>query len=206
MSRDLNATLSTDLIQSVIRPILLFEGEFPSGTVRLWNGTGPLTWNTVTWTGSSTLHAIRLAAETTTVEATGIEVQLSGASQEMVSLVLNNNATGHAGRIYLGTLTAAGAVNADPYIIFAGKFDTADIYESAESPVLTLRYESQIIELERGREWRYTTESQRVFEATDRGFEYVPLIQEWKGFWGQSQKTTKKPTKGSKKASSRRTR
>jgi len=152
------------------------------------------------------LHGIRLAAETTAVEATGIEVFLSGATNEIISLALTSSGTGQSGKIWLGTLNDAGAINGDPYLIFSGKFDYAEILESSDAPLITLRYESQIIELERGKEWRYTPESQKVWDNTDKGFDYVSTIQEWKGFWGKQAQPKKKTTKGATKPTNRRTR
>jgi len=89
-------------------------------------------------------------------------------------------------------LDTSGAVIADPYPVFNGLFDMAEISEDSETPQVTLKYESRLIELEKTKDFRYTTESQRLFNNTDKGFEYVDGLQDWQGFWGRAKKKLKK--------------
>ena len=112
-----------------------------------------------------------------------------------MSLVLSDVKMGQPAKVWFGFLTSAGAVVSTPYLLFSGLFDTAEIDENDQSPEIVLRYETKLIELERGKTFRYTTDSQRIFNATDRGFEYVPTIQDWNGYWGPK---AKKPTKKDK--------
>jgi hypothetical protein len=103
---------------------------------------------------------------------------------------------GQSGKVWFGFLTSAGAVVSTPYLLFSGLFDTAEIDENDQAPEIVLRYETKLVELERGKTFRYTTDNQRIFNATDRGFEYVPTIQDWNGYWGPK---AKKPIKQDKK-------
>lgn len=208
MSRDLTAEMITELLAATNRPVFFFEGQFQDGTLRYWTGTGPISWNGQTWEGNGLLQGVRLAAEVTHIEATGIEIHLAGVSQQVLALILISAQMGKPGRLYFGFLNTAGAVIANPYLLFEGKFDQAEITESYENPIVTLRYESRVIDIERGKEWRYTTESQKISLNTDRGFEYVPTIQDWKGFWGPKEnKPDKKDNKkGNNKKSNRRSR
>lgn len=199
MARDLTAGMVTQLTATSNRPVLFFEGEFSSGTLRFWTGSGVLNWDSKTWEGNGLLHGFQLATETEDIEATGVEIELSGVSEATTQLVLASAEMGRPGRLWLGMLNSSGVIIADPYKIFDGKFDTAEIVENAEASEITIKYETRLIELERGREWRYTPENQRLFNASDKGFDYVAGIQEWDGFWGPKAKPPEKKDKNKNK-------
>lgn len=208
MSRDLTANMITELLAATNRPIFLFEGEFGDGTLRYWSGTGPISWNGYTWEGNGLLHGIKPAAEVTHIEATGVEIYLAGVSDQVLSLILISAQLGRPGRIYFGFLDNSGAIVSSPYLLFEGRFDQAEIIESAENPMVTLKYESRVIDIERGKDWRYTPESQRIIYSGDKGFDYVSSLQDWKGFWGPKEKKPEKKDdrKGKPKNTNRRNR
>ena len=50
-----------------------------------------------------------------------------------------------------------------------------------------------MIDFDKEREYRYTPESQKLFNVNDKGFEYVAQIAKgYKGQWGPTQKQIKK--------------
>jgi hypothetical protein len=192
MARDLTSNLIDELEANLNRPFFLFEGVFQSSTLRFWTGSGVLSWDSKTWQGNGLFVGLKLAAETSDIEANGIEVQLSGVSSSIVSLVLNEVQQGKQGNIWLGMVDSSGQVIADPYKVFTGGFDTAEINEDPDSPTITIKYETKLIILEKAADYRYTPESQKLFDATDKGFDYVANIQDWDGFWGKQNRKPKK--------------
>ena len=140
-----------------------------------------------TWAGAGTLLNVGAIEETTDVVATGTTVTLSGIPTDLVSACINDARQGLPGQIYLGFLTAAGAVIADPVLAFAGRLDVPTIMDGAERCEIQITYESRLIDLNRAREWRYTHESQQQISPGDRGFEYVAGLQEREIRWGLGQ-------------------
>lgn len=199
MARQLTSQVVTELDENIIRPALLFEGDFVSGILRFWTGTGVVFWNGVNWEGGGLVKNIRFPTETTDVEATGIEVELSGVSIATIQLVLGSAAMGRAGKVWFALLDADGEIVPDPYLVFDGKFDTAEIIETPNEPEITIKYETRLIDLERGKDYRYTTECQKLFDATDTGFDYVPGLQDWEGFFGPKAKPPQKKDKDKNK-------
>ena len=53
MARVLTAAMLAAIRTGNLRPVLFYEGVFGSGTVRLFTGSGTLTWNGNTWTWST---------------------------------------------------------------------------------------------------------------------------------------------------------
>lgn len=181
--RDLSAGLATAVTDDVVYPVLFFEGEFATGTGRWWSGLGEFSWNGYTWMGLGGLVKMSPIGESTDTKAQGFTVDLSGQSSANLSLALSACRQGRAGRVWLGALTAAGVLVDDPYLLKQGKLDVAGGTDDGQSATITVSYEDRLIDLERPREWRYTTESQRQFYPADLGFEFVPSLQDAVDVW-----------------------
>lgn len=196
MSRNLGSSIVSEITSAQMSPFLLFEGEFASGTLRLWSGIGDLSWNSYTWTGVGSLASISSVTETADTSAQGITVSLSGIPSSLVSLFLGDVRQGSAGKVYLGFTDSSGDVISSPYMLFEGRLDVPAMEESAESAVISITYESRLIDLERPRESRYTNEDQQREFAGDLGFEFVPSLQDITINWGRTDSSGKsKPTR-----------
>lgn len=202
MARNLTSGWQTEAAAATRRPVVLFEADFVSGVLRLWNGLGDLTWNGQTWSGNGWFQAPDGMEETIEIEATDMSVILSGVPASVLSLVLGQQKQGGAGRFYLGFLDAAGAVVADPYLAWSGFYSHAEVSESPTESTATLYYDSPLVDLDRPKEGRWTQDCQnRLFPGSgDRGFEYVVAAANWSGTWGQGRKKPdrKDPPKGSR--------
>ena len=186
MSRNLTAATVNEITADELQPIILFEGDFISGTVRAWTGIGDLSWNGATWTGTGTLMSISSVQETAETSANGISVTLNGVPSTLISLALQSCRQGARGRVYLGFLTTGGAVVADPVLLFEGRLDIPAIEENGETSSVSISYESRLIDLSRSRESRYTNEDQQRAFPGDKGFEFVPSLQDLVLTWGRA--------------------
>lgn len=181
--RDLTSAMQTEVGKTEVAPFLMFEGEFVSGTLRIWSGYGNLTWRGVSWSGTGTLISISDVSETNETSAQGIIVTLSGIPSELISLVLGDVRQGKMGRVYLGLLDGQQVIN-DPILLFSGKLDVSSIVDEGETSTIQVAYESRLIDLERPRVNRYTPEDQKRLFPGDLGLDYVPSIQDKKITWG----------------------
>ena len=184
MSRTITPAVIAELASGQVRPAIFFEAQFPSGFLRLWSGLGDITWAGQVWVGAGTLMGIGAIEESADVVATGTTITLSGIPSDLVSLCLVNARQGLPGKVWIGFMTAAGAVIADPILAFAGRLDVPSILDGAERCEIQITYESRLIDLNRAREFRYTNESQQLFSAGDKGFEYVSALQDKEVRWG----------------------
>jgi hypothetical protein len=185
MSRDLTEAVQSAIEATQVQPFLLFEGVFANGTLRVWSGYGDLNWNGYTWTGTGSLGAVSSVQETSQVQANGISVSLSGIPSDLISLILQDCRQGKSGRLYLGFWEDGGIVSS-PYMIFQGKLDVPSIQESGDTAIITITYESRLIDLQRPRETRLTNEEQQREYAGDLGCEFVPAMKEITLTWGRS--------------------
>lgn len=184
MSRDLSSGALAEVTADSCAPVLFYEGEFSGGTVRLWTGVGSVSWNAQTWTGAGSLLAVSGITETVDLRAVGITVSLSGMPSSLISIALAQANQGLPGRVYLGFLTDAGAIVADPYLSFSGRLDVPEISDDGETCTISISYESRLIDLERPRARRYTAADQKARHPTDLGFDNVPGLQDAVIIWG----------------------
>jgi len=178
VSRDLTAGFISEADAATLRPVLFYEGVFTGGTVRLWSGVGTISWNGQSWVGAGYLLGISEMGETADLRAEGITLSLSGQPSSLVAIALAQAQLGLAGSVWLGFLTAAGAVVADPYMAFAGKLDVVAIEDNGDSCTISISYEHQLIDLERARVRRWTHDDQQITYDGDLGFKYTTMLQD----------------------------
>ena len=184
--RDLTSGVQSAIEQTEVAPILLFEGLFASGYVRIWSGYGDLSYDGQTWTGVGSLGSVSAVQETSEIQANGITVTLTGIPSEFIALALNESEQGKSGKVYIGFMDASNALIANPYLMFEGKLDIPAISEEGETSMVSITYESRLINLQRTRESRYTHEEQKLEYPNDMGCEYVAAMKDVTLTWGRS--------------------
>lgn len=186
MSRDLTAEMVTAIQEGLLRPVAFFEAEFPTGTVRLWSGLGDTDWDGKTWLGAGDLLSFDTLEEVAGLDATGFRVQLSGVPVESVAIAIDEMEQGRPGRVWLGLHDADLNLIADPNNVFTGRIDVGEVADGADTCTVSLTYESAAISLDRAPGWLYTSDHQALLypDQNDRGFDFVPVIQEQNLKWG----------------------
>lgn len=160
---------------------LAVEMEFDSGTLRLWNGYGDLTLGGDTYTGGGSLISVSAIEEAAEIGAKGVSMTLTGISSSILTTALTENYQYRIVNIYVGAITS-GTVSS--YKVFSGRMDVMTIAEEGETCTITLTAESRLIDLERPRLRRWTSEDQKALDANDKGFEFINSLQEASIKWG----------------------
>lgn len=185
MSRDLTIAFKDELVAETSSPCFFFEAEFTSTTLRYWTGQGSKTWDGNTWAGDYILD-ISPTNEEAELSALGLKVAVAGEPEVLLSIALGQLDRTKKGRIWFGFLDSSGAVIADPHLFFEGNLDILKLEDSVNTSKLTISYENKAINLSRPKEFRYNSQSQQNFYSSDLGFEYVPQLADWQGYWGKN--------------------
>lgn len=207
MSRTLSSAVSDALDDDVVYPFFAVELVFDTpNTLRLWTGYGTLIYEGQEWYGTGNMLGVSTVEETMQMAATGVSLTLSGVPSEVISLALQEPYQGRVCNIYFG-MFAYGALQQEneAYIlmqdgskiglelretgvteIFTGYMDQMNISEAPDTSTIQLSVESKLIDLERQRVARYTSEYQKSLYPLDRGLEFVESIQDLKLTWGRS--------------------
>lgn len=192
--RELTAGMLTAIAAGTKKnPVIFFEGVYDdSGSdayLRYFTGVGTLSWDSKTWTGGGKLLAISPIRESTSLEAIGFSVTISGLSTAVRAIALASLRKYAAGRLWLGFLDSSGAVIADPYALRRGRLDMAPIRRALDGQItIELKYEDRLVLLERpggpNGERRYTPEDQARRLSGDKGFDGVTELQDSVESWG----------------------
>jgi len=190
--RSLSAALETETLAAFLYPIMLVELEFSGGTVNFWTGLGDLAWDSKTWTGTGNLGSVSTIEEAAELRATGVNFVLSGIPASVISIAFTQNYQGRAAQVWVGALdTTTNKLTGTPYLTFSGKMDTMELRENGDASSITLAAENELIDLERPREFRYTTEDHQTLFSSDTFFDYVPALQDAQIHWGREEFSTK---------------
>lgn len=174
----------SDFSSDSLSPFLAIDLAFDSGAVRLWNGYGDLSIGTNRYTGAGTLLNISAIEETAEIQANGVTMTLSGIDPSLISVALAENYQNRSAKIYIGTIAADDSIST--YQIFAGRLDVMSIEESFETATISVTAENRLIDLERPRTRRYTSEDQKSLYSGDLGLDYVNDLQDKTLEWGKS--------------------
>ncbi|WP_299393299.1 LamG-like jellyroll fold domain-containing protein [Pelagibius sp.] len=186
--RIMTDAMASETAQAVLAPVLLAKFSFDGGDLRLWTGVGPTDFDAETYTGAGTFGGVGPVRETESVRATGASFSLSGVPTEVVSLALNEEYQNRTARLWLGLMDSTkpgAALIPDPVLLFKGRMDVMRHRNRAEDADVSLTAENSLIDLERPRERRYTSQDQAIDYPDDKGLEFVQSLQDKELLWGR---------------------
>lgn len=176
-------TAPTGFDADSLAPFIGVELNFDSGIVRLWNGYGDLMIDGASYTGAGSLLNVSSVEETGEIAARGVTMTLSGISSELISVALTENYQNRSAKVYIGTIADDNSVSA--YQLFGGRLDVMTIEESGETATISVTAENRLIDLERPRTRRFTSEDQKSLYPGDLGLDYVNDLQDKTLDWGK---------------------
>jgi hypothetical protein len=162
----------------------LVQLNWPTGTVRCWNGYHDLTWDSQTWIGTGHLGSVGEIGENSDGTANGLSITLSGIPASVLSNALENNSQGQPAKVWFGVIQNQ-SFSVDPYLVFDGMIDTASISDEGGSATVTINLEKEMID-DRTTASRYTHEDQQRDFPGDLGLEYVAGLANRQFMWGKA--------------------
>jgi hypothetical protein len=186
MSRDLTAPMEAAIAANRMRRVRFIEVEFSTGFLRLCTAGHNITWDDKVWTGAGGLLGMSAIKETREIVASELTISLSGLPPSHKSLALSAARQNKPGKVWEGARDeTTGAIIADPKLSFVGRMDVVDIEDNAETCTIAVTFANRLADLMTPRERRYTHEDQQIDYAGDKGFEFVPGLQDKAIVWGR---------------------
>lgn len=188
MANELASTGSAGIL-----PVLIAELQFDSGTLYMWSGVGDLVWNGNTYTGGGNLVGISAMEENQELQATGINVTLTGIPLNLVQIALTEQTRNRPFRLYLGCVDVTAmdssghnipnGLIADPYRIFSGVMDVMKGQNDGQTATISLSVESTLLKGQRPNVSRYTDQDQRTLYPLDTGLSRINSLQDKEVVW-----------------------
>lgn len=184
MARSLTASMITQVTAKTLAPFLAAQFQFANGDVNVWSGIGDLTFDGTTFQGVGDFGGVSEVEETEEMRAVNVTFSLSGVPSSLVSTALSDDYQNRAATLWFGVLDSACSVVSDPYQVFRGRMDVMSIDDDGEQATIEVSCESRLADLQRTAGWTYTTEDQVALGySDDRGFEFVPRLQDKDIVW-----------------------
>lgn len=98
----------------------LLSLDFSGGTVRFTSGPHDVSWGGVTWSAAGSAMSFEAALETPDPSGARLKITLDGVSLGAISALLSQNYIGRLGVLRRAYMDSAGAIIADPIILFTG--------------------------------------------------------------------------------------
>lgn len=205
--RNISQAILDEFASGHVRPILLAELFFDSGTLRLWTGYGTVSWGGNDFTGGGNLIGISPIEETQELQARGIVATLTGIPTNIIAIGLGERTRGRRFNLYLGyastnyhvaTEDEPGRVVLEddsgyvllenqvletPYRIFSGLMDTLELTDNGDTADIRLNVENILLTGQRQKIGRYTNEDQRKRFPNDKGLELINQLQDKELVW-----------------------
>lgn len=178
MSRILTPATEAASLAGLCSPVFLADIDTLGGHVRIWTGIGNLVFAGDTYVGGGQHCGVDQIKETVDLEASGMTFRLNGLDPALLAACLSQIQQGRLAKLWLGFLDSSLALIADPVLLFEGFTDVPEMEDSGDTASISLSTESRLIDLDRPRSRRYTDQDQKINAPGDRGFEYVPSLQD----------------------------
>lgn len=205
-TRDISTAIQGNLEDDIVYPFFAIELLFDTAPIYLWTGAGTLVFEGISYIGTGNLLNVSSIEETTEIAVRGATITLSGMNSEVISLALQSPYQGRVCKIYFGMFSRGNLLQEDgTYLllegggkivleaqdtgltqIFSGYMDEMNIEEGPEFGTIELKVENRLVDLERARTRRYTSEYQKSVYPGDRGLEFVESLQDRRVVWGRA--------------------
>jgi len=184
MARTLGTNFEAELAAGEVQPFFAVLMEFDGGDVRVWNGYGDITIDGETYVGSADFLNLGEITETSEVQAAGVSISLTGLDSGLVATALDEAYQSRPLKIFFGCLDSTGVIIDTPYTIFSGLMDVMTIEDAGATANINVTAESRLIDLDRSRARRFTSEDQKIDYPDDKGLEMVASLQDTAIVWG----------------------
>lgn len=171
MARGLSGSLTTELANQSVKPIVLVEILFPTPQ-RLTNHYKDITHNSNTYSSSGHLLSVSGNTESTEVNVSSFQIELSAVDGAFVSIVLNNVVSNDEVTVDVGFLDSSDAL-IDTFTFNKGFIDSYSI--DTDTGKLVLNCTSHFADFSRVAGRKTNSGSQQIFFPTDKGMEFAGL-------------------------------
>ncbi len=184
MGRDLVTAYQDEVDGLSLNPAIFVQFQFVDGNLNLWSGYNDIIWNSQIFVGSGNVLAVDRVEETQEFRATSVSFSLNGINSALIASALTANYQGRPAIMWFAVMDNSRNIIATPYQLFKGRMDIISFSDNGDTADFNIKCESNIIDIRKARERRYTPEDQKIDYEDDRGLDFIPKIQDIEIAWG----------------------
>tara|TARA_B100000780_G_scaffold209336_1_gene149407 strand:- start:1822 stop:2376 length:555 start_codon:yes stop_codon:yes gene_type:complete len=173
MSRAIDAATIAELAKDSFVTAHLVKIDF-STAIYLTENSYAITLGGNTYAPSSSLKGISNINESSEVNIASVSITLSGVSQDYISILLSESYIDRKVTIHRALLNATGGIIGNPILVYDGRMQSFSISDSTSTSQIVLTASSHWSDFEKKSGRRTNHNSQQIFFAGDKGFEFAP--------------------------------
>ena len=181
MTRGLTGAFQSAVAGPHVQAVVFAQLDFAEGVTRLCTAGHSLEWSGFTWLGAGTMLGVSIVEESSTLEAHGLDLTLSGCTPELLTAAQTYHYQGRAVDLWFAPLDDSLTPITDPYPYFSGRMDYSTI--STDGAVIVLHCSSWFEDWQRARVRRYTDADQQREYPGDRFFEFAEQVADAQLVW-----------------------
>lgn len=193
MSRDIAVGIDSDLDADFVIPMFFVELDWDTDPVYLHTDIGDITVLAHTWIGTGGLGSISPIEETVEQKSRGIKMRLDLTNEAAGSIFEELTTQDYYQRtaiVYFSTRnTVTGALGADPFELFRGKCDVAEIEHGFTISHVDLLVENEWADGNRSNGELFSDAQLQSEYTGDLGFEFLNDLVNRKIVWGSERVT-----------------
>ncbi len=183
MTRGLSPAAAAAAQGEIVARTVAVDLDFSSGVVRVNGSLASIVIAGNEYLGVGSLGGISTAEESAELQSYGMTVSLAGIPRDAIALALTQAYQGRRATVWEVLLDRnTWQPIADPTVIFRGRIDQMNV-TMGQTATVEVRLENRLVDWERPRIRRYTSEDQHLAHPTDRGFEFVSDTAEREIVW-----------------------
>jgi len=175
MSRSLTTAIKNELSQNKIRPVHLITINFDTPvnlTDCSFSLTSSVSGSSVTYSASDFILGVSNFTEEVDITKSTLNIGLSGADQNFISIVLNEPVINDEVIVYRGLLDNNNALIANPFLLYKGNIENFSIAETDKNSQVNLTIVSHWADFEKKNGRKTNNTSQQRFFSTDVGMDF----------------------------------
>lgn len=184
MGRDLTESYQNEIEGLSLNPAIFVQFQFLDGNLNLWSGYTDIIFNSEIFVGSGNVLAVDRIEETQEFKANSVSFSLNGLNSALIASSLTANYQGRTAIMWFAVMDNNRNIIATPYQLFKGRMDIISFSDNGDTADFNIKCESNIIDIRKVRERRYTPEDQKIDYPDDAGLDFIPKIQDIEIAWG----------------------
>ena len=181
--RTLDSDLKASAESSTFNYVIFVSLAFPSGTVRVHNSVGTISFGGNDYLGVGAFGSIDAIQETSDLVNSPVKLTLSSITQEIIDAIKTDDIANRDVDIYLGALNADGELQGTPTNWISGYMEHATLSVGAQNGVM-IQVQTRAAKLKQRNNKRFTIEDHQQDHAGDLFFEFLPYVIQAQIQWG----------------------
>jgi len=181
--RTLDSDLKTSAESATFNYVVFVELAFPSGTVRVHNSVGTISFGGNDYLGVGAFGSIEAMEESIDLVDNPVKVTLSSITQEIIDAIQTDDIYNRDADIYLGALNADGELEGTPTNWISGYMEHASLMVGENNGVV-IQIQTRAARLKQRNGKRFNVEDHQQDYSGDLFFEYLSDTIEAQVQWG----------------------